>query len=162
MKQILQNIRTGERTIASVPAPMVQAGEVLIANRASLVSAGTEKMLMELASKSLLGKAKERPDHVRRVLEKVRNEGLLNTIRQVQKKLGEPMTMGYSSAGVVLACGAGVQDYKPGDRVASNGCHAEVVSVPKNLCAAVPDSVGFDQACFAIVGSIALQGVRLS
>jgi len=159
MKQILQNIRTGKRTIASVPAPMVQAGQVLIANRASLVSAGTEKMLMELASKSLLGKAKERPDHVRRVLEKVRNEGLLTTIRQVQKKLGEPMTMGYSSAGVVLACGAGIQNIKPGDR---NGCHAEVVSVPKNLCAAVPDSVGFDQACFAIVGSIAMQGIRLS
>jgi len=119
-------------------------------------------MLMELASKSLLGKAKERPDHVRRVLEKVRNEGLLTTIRQIQKKLGEPMTMGYSSAGVVLACGAGIQNIKPGDRVASNGCHAEVVSVPKNLCAAVPDSVGFDQACFAIVGSIAMQGVRLS
>ena len=162
MKQILQNIRTGKRTIASVPAPMIQPGEVLIANRSSLVSAGTEKMLMALASKSLLGKAKERPDHVRRVLEKVRNEGLLTTIRQVQKKLGEPMTMGYSSAGVVLACGERIQNFKPGDRVASNGCHAEVVSVPTNLCAKVPDSVGFDHACFAVVGSIALQGVRLS
>ena len=162
MKQILQNIRSGERTLASVPAPMVQAGEVLIANQASLVSAGTEKILMDLASKSLLGKARERPDHVRRVLEKIRNEGLMHTIRQVQKKLGEPMTMGYSSAGVVLACGEGIQNFKPGDRVASNGCHAEVVSVPANLCAQVPDSVEFEQACFAILGSIALQGVRLS
>lgn len=161
MKQILQNIRTGERTIASVPAPMVRAGEVLIANEASLVSAGTEKMVMDLASKSLLGKAKERPDHVRRVLEKIRNEGLLTTIRQVQKKLGEPMTMGYSSAGIVLACGDGVQHFKPGDRVASNGCHAEVVSVPANLCAQVPEGVPMEHACFAVLGSIALQGVRL-
>lgn len=162
MKQILQNIRTGERAVASVPAPMVRAGEVLIANQASLVSAGTEKMVMDLASKSLLGKAKERPDHVRRVLEKIRNEGLMTTVRQVQKKLGEPMTMGYSSAGVVLACGEGIQQFKPGDRVASNGCHAEVVCVPANLCAKVPDSVAFDHACFAVVGSIALQGVRLA
>ena len=162
MKQILQNIRSGERSIASVPAPMVRAGEVLIANRASLVSAGTEKMVMDLASKSLLGKAKERPDHVRRVLEKIRNEGLMTTIRQVQKKLGEPMTMGYSSAGVVLACGEEIQHFKPGDRVASNGCHAEIVSVPANLCAKMPESVAFEQACFAVVGSIALQGVRLA
>lgn len=162
MKQLLQNIRTGERKIATIPAPMVQPKQVLIANHTSLVSAGTEKMVMELAKKTLLGKARERPDHVRRVLEKVRNEGLLPTIRQVRKKLDEPMSMGYSSAGIVLACGEGVQNFKPGDRVASNGCHAEIVSVPANLCATVPDSVSFDQACFAVVGSIALQGVRLS
>ncbi len=117
---------------------------------------------MDLASKSLLGKAKERPDHVRRVLEKVRNEGLFNTVRAVREKLDEPMTMGYSSAGIVLACGSGVEHYKPGDRVASNGGHAEVVSVPANLCAAIPDGVGFDHAAFAVLGAIALQGVRLA
>lgn len=162
MKQVLQNIKDGALTVQECPAPVAQAGQVVIANAASLISAGTEKMVMDLASKSLLGKARERPDHVRRVLQKIRNEGLLNTVRAVQEKLDEPMTMGYSSAGVVLACGAGVESFKPGDRVASNGGHAEVVAVPANLCAAVPDGVDLDHAAFAVLGAIALQGVRLS
>jgi predicted dehydrogenase/threonine dehydrogenase-like Zn-dependent dehydrogenase len=162
VKQILQNIRDGKLSVADVPAPVAKPGQVLIANASSLVSAGTEKMVMDLASKSLLGKARERPDHVRRVLEKVRNEGLMNTVRAVREKLDEPMTMGYSSAGIVLACGSGVQQYKPGDRIASNGSHAEIVSVPVNLCAAVPDNVPLDHASFAVLGAIALQGIRLS
>ena len=162
MKQVLQNIKDGNLSVADCPAPVAQAGRVVIANSASLISAGTEKMVMDLAGKSLLGKARERPDHVRRVLEKVRNEGLMNTVRAVREKMDEPMTMGYSSAGVVLACGAGVEHYKPGDRVASNGGHAEIVSVPSNLCAAVPDAVKLDHAAFAVLGSIALQGVRLA
>jgi len=141
---------------------MVRPGHVLIANAGSIISAGTEKMVLELAGKSLLGKARERPDHVRRVLEKLRNEGFFSTIRQVLEKLDEPMTMGYASAGVVLACGAGVQSFKPGDRVASNGPHAGVVCVPKNLCAHVADSTPFDQAAFTVLGAIALQGVRLA
>lgn len=162
MKQIVQNIRNGQLSVATVPEPVAPAGHVLIANQNSLVSAGTEKMIMELARLSLWGKARQRPDHVRRVLEKIRTEGLLPTIRQVRKKLDEPMTMGYSSAGIVVACGSGVQEFKPGDRVASNGPHAEFVSVPKNLCAHVPDNVSFEQAAFGVVGSIALQGFRLS
>ena len=119
-------------------------------------------MVMDLAKKSLLGKARQRPDHVRRVLEKVRNEGLMTTVRQVREKLDSQMAMGYSSAGVVLACGAGVQEYKPGDRVASNGPHAELVCVPRNLCARAPEGVPFDQAAFAVLGAIAMQGVRLA
>lgn len=162
MKQVIQNIRSGNLTVEQIPAPAVSAGEVLIANQSSLVSAGTEKMVMDLAKKSLLGKARERPDQVRRVLEKIRNEGLLNTLQQVRQKLEEPMTMGYSSAGIVLACGKGVQNFKPGDRVASNGPHAEIVSVAKNLCAHVADNVPFEHACFAVLGSIAMQGVRLT
>lgn len=162
MQQVLQNIRDGRLSIARVPEPLAQPGEVLIANGASLISAGTEKMVMDLAKKSLLGKARERPDHVRRVLEKVRSEGLLNTVRQVREKLDSPMPMGYSAAGVVLACGAGVQQFKPGDRVASNGPHAEIVCVSRNLCARVPDSVPNDHAAFAVLGAIALQGVRLA
>ena len=162
MKQILQNIRNGQLSVADVPAPLAQPGQVVIANAASLISAGTEKMVMDLAGKSLLAKAKERPDHVRRVLEKVRNEGLVNTFRAVKQKLDDPMTMGYSSAGVVVACGDGVEHFKPGDRVASNGSHAEVVAVPVNLCAAVPDNVSLDHAAFAVLGSIALQGIRLA
>jgi predicted dehydrogenase/threonine dehydrogenase-like Zn-dependent dehydrogenase len=159
---VIQDVRRGELSVASIPEPLARPGHVLIANACSIISAGTEKMVLELAKKSLLGKARERPDHVRRVLQKLRTEGFFNTVRQVLEKLDEPMTMGYSSAGVVLACGAGVQQFKPGDRAASNGPHAGAVCVPKNLCARVPDGVPFDQAAFTVLGAIALQGVRLA
>ena len=162
MHQVIQDVRSGKLVVAEVPAPLAQPGEVLIANVASVISAGTERMTIDLAKKSLLGKARERPDLVRRVLEKCRNEGVLTTLRQVRERLDTPIPMGYSSAGVVLACGAGVQNLKPGDRVASNGPHAAIVSVSKHLCAAVPDRVDFDQAAFAVLGAIALQGVRLA
>jgi predicted dehydrogenase/threonine dehydrogenase-like Zn-dependent dehydrogenase len=162
LQQVVQSIRTGRLKLENVPEPVARPGQLLIANQASVISAGTEKIVMELARKSLLGKALERPDQVRRVLEKLRNEGILNTISQVRAKLDEPMTMGYSSTGVVLACGAGVQGFKPGDRVASNGPHGEVVCVPKNLCAAVPEGVPPEHAAFGVLGAIALQGVRLS
>lgn len=139
---------------------MVKPEHVLVANRVSVISPGTERTAIDLARKSLVGKALDRPDQVRRVVEKLRNEGILQTISQVREKLDEPMTMGYSSAGTVIACGAGVQEFKPGDRVASNGPHAAVVCVPKNLCARVPDGLSFEQAAFAVLGSIGLQGVR--
>lgn len=162
MRQVIQNVRSGQLTVASIPAPVVEPGAVLIQNVCSLISAGTEKMIIDLAGKSLLGKARERPDHMRQVLDKVRTQGLLATWRQVSEKLNEPLALGYSSAGIVLACGAGVQQYKPGDRVASNGGHAGVVSVPKHLVAAIPDGVAFEHAAFTVVASIALQGVRLA
>ncbi len=161
MKQVVQNIRNGNLSIEDVPTPVASPGQVLIANQYSLISAGTEKMVMDLARKSLLGKARERPDQVRRVLEKIRNEGFWQTVDQVRKKLDEPIAMGYSSAGIVIATGHGVQEFKPGDRIASNGPHADVVSVPRNLCAFVPDNVTLDHACFAVLGSIALHGLRL-
>jgi predicted dehydrogenase/threonine dehydrogenase-like Zn-dependent dehydrogenase len=160
--QVIQDVRSGKLVVAEVPAPLAQPGEVLIANMASVISAGTERMTIDLARKSLLGKARERPDLVRRVLEKCRNEGVLTTLRQVRERLDTPVPMGYSSAGVVLACGAGIQHLKPGERVASNGAHAGIVSVSKHLCAAIPDAVDFDQAAFAVLGAIALQGVRLA
>ncbi|MGE3317425.1 MAG: bi-domain-containing oxidoreductase, partial [Planctomycetaceae bacterium] len=162
MHQVLQNVRSGKLEVRDIPAPMVCDGEVLIANRVSIISAGTEKMVLDLSRKSLLGKARERPDHVKRVLEKLRNEGIRQTLQQVREKLDSPMPMGYSSAGVVLACGRGVQEFKPGDRVASNGAHAEIVSVPKLLCGLVPENVPFDQAAFGVLGAIAMQGVRLA
>ena len=162
MHQVLNDVQRGVVTVARVPAPMAGPGEVLIENRSSVISAGTERMVIELSKKSLLGKARERPDHVRRVIQKIRTEGLVSTLQQVREKLSTPMSMGYSSAGVVIACGADVQGYKPGDRVASNGPHAEFASVPVNLCARVPDRVPFEQAAFAVLGSIALQGIRLS
>lgn len=162
MQQVVQNIRNGKLSVVDLPDPVARPGQVLIANRASVISPGTEKMLVDLAKKSLVGKARERPDHVRRVLEKLRNEGFFNTLRQVRDKLDEPMTLGYSSCGVVLACGDGVQEYKPGDVVASNGPHAGIVGVPRHLCALVPEGVAFEHAAFATIGAIALQGVRLS
>ena len=162
MRQVIQNIRTGKLSVTTIPDPLVRSGHVLIANAASVISAGTEKTSMALARKSLLGKARERPDQVRRVLEKLRNEGFFQTFAQVRERLDEPMSMGNSSAGVVLACGDGVQTFKPGDRVASNGPHAGVVCVPKHLCANVPEGVPLEQAAFAVLGAIALQGVRLS
>ena len=162
MLQVMQRVRGGKPEVRRVPDPAVRAGHVLIANQRSLISAGTERMVIELAQKSLLGKARERPDQVRRVLEKVRTEGMAATVGQVREKLGESIGLGYSSAGVVLACGLGVEELAPGDRVASNGPHAGVVCVPRNLCARVPDAVSSEHAAFAVVGSIALQGVRLA
>jgi predicted dehydrogenase/threonine dehydrogenase-like Zn-dependent dehydrogenase len=162
LQQVIQNIRNGKLTVVTVPDPVVSPGHVLIANVCSVISAGTEKSVMELARKSLVGKARERPDQVKRVLEKLKNEGFFNTLRQVIERLDEPMTMGYSSSGVVLACGSGVQEFKPGDRVASNGPHAGVVCVPRHLCARIPDNVPYDQAAFTVLCAIALQGVRLS
>ncbi|QDS95817.1 Alcohol dehydrogenase [Roseimaritima multifibrata] len=162
MLSVCQNVGSGTLDLTKSEPPQVQPGKVLIANQASLISAGTEKMVMDFAKKSLLAKAKERPDQVRRVLEKVQTDGPLETFRQVRQRLDDPLTLGYSSAGVVIGCGEGVEGFQIGDRVASNGPHASVVSVPVNLVARVPDTVNFEQASFAVLGSIALQGVRLS
>ncbi len=162
MQQIVQKLNRGELRIVEVPEPIATPGQIVIANVASVISAGTEKAVRNLAQKSLLNKARERPDQVRRVLQKLRQEGILKTYEQVQSKLSQPTPLGYSSSGIVLACGSGVQGFRPGDRVASNGPHAEVVSVAKNLCAVVPDSVSHEHAAFTVIGAIALQGVRLS
>jgi predicted dehydrogenase/threonine dehydrogenase-like Zn-dependent dehydrogenase len=160
--QIVQSLKTGKLNVQSLPEPAAAPGEVLIANQSSVISAGTEKTAIELARKSLVGKALERPDHVRRVLEKLRNEGLLSTITQVRSKLEESFGLGYSSAGTVLAVGPGVRGMRPGDRVASNGPHAGVVAVPQNLCALVPENVPSEQAAYAVLAAIALNAVRLA
>lgn len=162
MQQIVQELSRGRLRIVEIPEPIATPGQIVIANVASIISAGTEKMARDLARKTLLQKARERPDHVRRVFEKVRQEGALKTIEQVRRRLATPTALGYSSSGVVLACGAEVQGVRPGDRVASNGPHAGVVSVPKHLCALVPDGVSYEHAAFTVIGAIALQGVRLA
>jgi predicted dehydrogenase/threonine dehydrogenase-like Zn-dependent dehydrogenase len=166
MKQLLQNLKTGEGVVADVPAPVAQAGRVLVRAAASLVSAGTERAFVELGRKSLLGKAKERPDLVGKVLEKVKSEGVVSTLRSVREKLDESHALGYSAAGVVVEVGEGVTEFRAGDRVACAGtgyaAHAELLSVPKNLCARLPDGVEFETAAFATLGAIALQGVRLA
>ncbi|HWW74710.1 MAG TPA: Gfo/Idh/MocA family oxidoreductase [Pyrinomonadaceae bacterium] len=166
MKQLLQNLKTGEGVVADVPAPVAQRGRVLVRAAASLVSAGTERAFVELGRKSLVGKAKERPDLVRKVVEKVRSEGLLNTLQSVREKLDESHALGYSAAGVVAEVSEDVTEFRAGDRVACAGtgyaAHAELLSVPKNLCVRLPDGVNFESGAFATLGAIALQGVRLA
>jgi predicted dehydrogenase len=166
MKQLFQSVRTGESTVVEVPTPAVQPGQVLVHNATSLVSAGTERMVVEFAEKSMLEKAKARPDLVRQVLDKARREGLLNTLKAVQSRLDQPLSLGYSSAGTVIAVGEGISDFKAGDRVACSGMnyasHAEVVSIPRMLVTPMPDGVAFDEAAFTTVGAIALHGIRLA
>jgi NADPH:quinone reductase-like Zn-dependent oxidoreductase len=162
MQQVVQEVRSGATTVREIPDPVAGSGQVVVATAASLVSAGTERYVVELARKSLIGKARERPDHVRRVLQKLKSEGLVTTAQQVMAKLDEPMPLGYSAAGVVLECGRGVQGFKPGDRVAAAGPHAGVVAVSKLLAARIPDNVTFEQAAYTAVASIGLEGVRLA
>lgn len=162
MKQIIQDVRSGETSVREIPDPISLPNQVIAATQASVVSAGTERYVVDLARKSLLGKARQRPDQVRRVLQKMREEGVIATATQVFAKLDEPMPLGYSAAGIVLECGRGVQELKPGDRIAMAAPHASVVSVPRNLCAKIPDGVTFDQAAYTSIASIALQGVRLA
>lgn len=166
MKQILQNYKTGEVTVADVPPPVAQAGRVLVRAAASLISAGTERMAVELGRKSLLGKARERPDLVRQVIRKAQAEGVSSTLAAVRAKLDASNALGYSAAGTVFAVGEGVTEFRAGQRVACAGAgfasHAELLSVPKNLCVALPDAVDFEAAAFGTLGAIALQGVRLA
>ncbi len=161
MKQVLQSLRSGETSLAEVPAPGVRGGQLLVRTCASLISAGTERMLVEFGKASLLAKARSQPDKVAQVLDKIATDGLLPTLEAVFNRLDEPLPLGYCNAGVVMEVGAGVSDFRPGDRVVSNGPHAEVVSAPKNLCAKIPDGVEDRQASFTVLASIGLQGVRL-
>ncbi len=162
MLQVIHDVNGGKTRVLQVPEPIVAAGHVLIGTMSSVISAGTERYVVQLAQSSLISKARQRPDHVRRVLQKMRDEGLIATLTQVRAKLYEPLALGYSAAGVVLACGAGVHDLKPDDRVAVSGSHAAVVSVGRNLCAPIPDGLSFEEAAYAPLGAIALQGVRLA
>lgn len=164
VKQIAQRLRDGRIEVLEVPQPVVSAGTVLVDVRASLLSAGTERTKVKTGQKSLVGKARQRPDQVAQVVEKARNDGLRETIRAVRTRLDQPSALGYSAAGVVLAVGEGARGVAPGDRVAIGGgdyaVHAEVDRVPANLCVPLPSEVPFEQGCFACVGSIALHGVR--
>jgi predicted dehydrogenase/threonine dehydrogenase-like Zn-dependent dehydrogenase len=166
MKQILQNNKTGRMTVADVPTPTVQRGRVLVRAAASLISAGTEKMAVDEGKKSLLERARERPELVRQVIERAKNEGVVKTINAVRSKLGSSTALGYSAAGVVLGAGSDVTEFRAGMRVACAGAgyasHAEVLSVPKNLCVRLPDEVSFEEGAFGTLGAIALQGVRLA
>jgi polar amino acid transport system substrate-binding protein len=166
MKQIVQSPKTGKLELAEVPAPDAAPGQVLVRNHFSVVSPGTEKMAMDFASKSMLAKARSRPDLVRQVVRKLKHEGPLPTYRAVMTRLDAPQALGYSCAGVVEAVGSGVTGFAPGDRVACAGAgyanHAEWVSVPENLVVLVPDRVHLQKAAFATLGAIAMQGLRVA
>jgi predicted dehydrogenase/threonine dehydrogenase-like Zn-dependent dehydrogenase len=161
MKQIIQNLKSGETILEQVPAPAIRSGHLLIQTTRSLVSLGTEKMLVEFGKGSLIAKARSQPDKVKQVLEKIQSDGLMPTLEAVFNKLGQPLPLGYCNVGRVVVVGAGVTEFNVGDRVASNGAHAEMVCVPKNLCAKIPVGVSDEAAAFTVIGAIGLQGIRL-
>jgi len=161
MKQIIQSFKTGETILEEVPAPQAKRGQVLIKTTRTLVSLGTERMLVEFGKANLIQKARQQPDKVKMVLDKIKAEGLMPTLNTVFNKLEQPLPLGYCNVGKVIAVGAGVSKFKVGDRVASNGQHAEFVAIPQNLVAYIPDNVTDEEAAFTVIGSIGLQGIRL-
>jgi polar amino acid transport system substrate-binding protein len=166
MKQVLQNRKTGRPFVGEVPVPALQQGRVLVRTVSSLISAGTERAAVELVSKGLVQEARQRPDLIKAVVAKVKNEGLLNTFASVRDKMAASQALGYSAAGVVAAVADDVTEFQVGDRVACAGVgyasHAEVLSVPKNLCVHLPEGVSFESGAYGTLGAIALQGVRLA
>ena len=162
MKQILQHLGSGRTTVEDVPRPAVAPGALLIRTSASLISAGTERMLVDFGRGSLIDKVRQQPDKVAQVLDKMRTDGVAATLDAVRSKLDQPIALGYCNVGTVTEVGAGVEGFAVGDRVVSNGKHAELVVVPRNLCARVPDGVDDERAAFTVLGAIALQGVRLA
>ncbi|MEW7279387.1 bi-domain-containing oxidoreductase [Aquimarina sp. 2201CG1-2-11] len=161
MKQIIQDLKNGETILEEVPVPRVKSGHVLIKTTKTLVSLGTERMLVEFGKANFIQKARQQPDKVKMVLDKVKTDGLKPTMDAVFNKLNQPLPLGYCNVGEVVAVGRGVTEFKVGDRVASNGNHAEYVNIPKNLVAKIPDNVTDQEAAFTVIGSIGLQGIRL-
>lgn len=162
MKQIVQDLQNGHTILESVPVPLVRPGHLLIKTTRSLVSLGTERMLVEFGKSNLFQKAQQQPDKVKEVINKVKTDGLKPTINAVLNKLGQPLPLGYCNVGKVIAVGKGVDGFVIGDRVSSNGPHAEYVCVPKNLVVKIPDEVSDDEATFTVIGAIGLQGIRLA
>lgn len=162
MKQLLQDLAKGGTYVAHAPAPQASRGTLVINSSVTLVSAGTERMLVDFGKASLLQKARQQPDKVKMVLDKVKTDGLMTTVDAVKSKLAQPIPLGYCNVGTVEAVGKGVEGFKVGDRVLSNGSHADVVRVPKNLCAKIPENVSDESAAFTVVASIGLQGIRLA
>ena len=161
MKQILQNLKDGSTEVADIPVPQAPRGGLLIRTSRTLVSAGTERMLVDFGKGNLLQKARQQPDKVKQVLEKIKTDGLMATINTVLNKLDTPLPLGYCNVGRAIEVGNSVTAFSVGDRIVSNGKHAEFVAVPQNLCAKIPDSVDDESAAFTVIGSIALQGIRL-
>ncbi len=161
MKQVVQNLRSGVLETLDVPCPQVARGHVLIQSRATLISAGTERSLVEFGRASLVSKARQNPERVRQVWQKIKTDGFWSTLDAVFARLDEPMPLGYCNAGVAVDIGPDVTQFNLGDRIVSNGNHAEMVHRPVNLCAKIPANVTDEQASFAVLGAIGLQGIRL-
>ena len=161
MKQILQDMAKGGTTITEAPSPKVSSGTLLINTAVTLISAGTERSLVDFGKASMIDKARQQPEKVKMVLEKVKTDGLMTTVDAVKSKLAQPLPLGYCNVGLVADIGRDVDGFKVGDRVLSNGPHADVVRVGKNLCAKIPDNVTNEEAVFTVVASIGLQGIRL-
>ncbi|MCF2489722.1 bi-domain-containing oxidoreductase [Dyadobacter sp. CY347] len=161
MKQLVQNLRTGETLLLEVPAPMVRKGCVLIQTHKSLISSGTERMLLNFGKASLLQKARLQPAQVKQAIDKIRSNGFFPTIQKIYHKLDQLLPLGYCNVGHVLEVGDGVHDIQVGDRVVSNGPHAEIICVPRNLVAKVPENVFDEAAVFTVIGAVALNAVRL-
>lgn len=161
MKQVLQSLSDGSTQLADVPSSRASRGAVLVHSTTSLISAGTERMLVDFGKANWVDKALQQPDKVRMVLEKARTDGIASTVDAIRSKLDEPLALGYCNVGRVAEIGAGIEGFSVGDRVVSNGKHAEVVAVPKNLCARIPDGVSDEAAAFTVLGAIGLQGIRL-
>lgn len=162
MQQVILNMNTGATQVIEAPVPSLQHGCVLIRTKRTLISAGTERMLVDFGRASMFEKVRQQPEKVRMVFDKVRTDGVVAAIEAVRSKLDQPLALGYCNVGTVIGVGRGVSQFKPGDRVVSNGSHAGMVSVPKNLCARIPDKVEDESAAFALLGAISLQGVRLA
>ena len=164
MKQVVQNFRTGELIVEELAPPALRPGGVLVRTACSLISAGTERTIVETAQSSLIGKARGRPDLVRQVIDTFKREGLSSTYEKVKAKLSQSKALGYSASGIVTAVGRDAQEFRVGDRVACAGggyaSHAEVIFVPRNLCCKLPENVSQESACYTTVGAIALQGIR--
>ena len=165
MKQIIQSARTGKMKVRNIPIPKADKGEILVHTHASLISPGTERMVVNFAKKNLISKAKNRPDLVKKVLNKAKTDGIKSTINAVMARLDNPIPLGYSAAGTVISIGAGLEgSFKIGQRVAIAGAgianHAEINVVPANLAVSIPKDVTDDEAAFGTVGSIALHAVR--
>jgi predicted dehydrogenase len=162
MKQILQDMAKGGSVLKAAPAPTVTKGSLLISTTTSLISAGTERMLVNFGKASYIEKARQQPEKVKQVLEKIKTDGLHSTVEAVLSKLAQPLPLGYCNVGVVSEVGENAGEFKPGDRVISNGPHADVVKVPKHLCARIPDTIDDESAAFTVLASIGLQGIRLA
>ena len=161
MKQIIQDLKRGNTLLEEVPAPQVKNEQVLIKTSRTLVSLGTERMLVEFGKANFIAKARQQPDKVKQVLDKMKTDGVMPTLEAVFNKLNQPLPLGYCNVGTVVSVGKGVSEFQVGDRVVSNGNHAEFVSVPKNLVAKVPENVSDEEAAFTVIGAIGLQGIRL-
>lgn len=162
MKQIIQDLNSGITSLEELPVPQLKDGHILIETTRTLVSLGTERMLVKFGQSNLIQKARQQPEKVIEVINKIKTDGIIPTINAVKNKLNQPIPLGYCNVGKVIAVGKNVTEFQIGDRVASNGCHAEYVCVPKNLATLIPENVSDEEATFTVIGSIALQGIRLA